>query len=202
MKLNRLFVLLFTLAALASFGCDDKKTTETTPDTATEEPKQEEPKEEVKKEEPKEEPAEDGTQWVKSDAYGVKFKVPEDWKILKNEQAVSVTSPDDTITIIVVGTESTGVFETAMASISNEIKIKELKTEKSQITVINGIGGFFGSGSAVLTTDDGDQGIQFLGYALKTDGEKGVAMMVFAEAEMYEARKEELEAIAKTIQKV
>ena len=88
-----------------------------------------------------------------------------------------------------------------MGAINQEVKIKEMKTDKSQIVVINGLGGFHGAGSAVMVQESGDQEIQFLGYALKTDGEKGVAVMVFAEAEMYEAKKEELEAIAKTIQK-
>lgn len=145
--------------------------------------------------------AEDGTKYVKSDALGVKIKVPSDWKLKKNAEAMSVTSPDDTITVIIVGSESTGVFETAMGSVNAEVKFKEMKTEKSSVVVINGLAGFYGAGSAVLELPDGDQEIQFLGYALKLAGEKGVAMMVFAQAEMYEARKEEIEGIAKTITK-
>jgi len=146
------------------------------------------------------EPAESG-QWAVSAKYGVKFRVPEDWKIKSTDEAISATSPDDTMTIILVGTESEGVFEAAMSSITAQVQIKDIKTEKSQMTVVNGLGGFYGSGSAVLATTDGDQEIQFLGYALRLDAQQAVAMMVFSEAEMYEARKEEIESIARSIQK-
>ena len=188
------------VVAVLALGCEKKETPKKTDDaeaTKAEEPKVEEPKpvEDVPA------PPEEGTQWVESKAYGVKFKVPEDWKIKKNDDAVSVTSADDTITIVVVGSESTGVFESAMGSISQEVKFKEMKTEKSSVVVINGLAGFHGVGSAVLELESGDQGIQFLGYALKLAGDKGISLMVFAEAEMYEARKEEIEGIAKTIQK-
>jgi hypothetical protein len=105
------------------------------------------------------------------------------------------------MTIILVGTESEGVFQAAMSSITAQVQIKNIKTEKSQMTVVNGLGGFYGSGSAVLATENGDQEIQFLGYALRLDAEQAVAMMVFSEAEMYEARKEEIESIARSIQK-
>ena len=143
---------------------------------------------------------EDG-QWAVSEKYKVKFRVPSDWKIKSTAEAISATAPDDTITIILVGTESEGVFEAAMGSISSQVQIKDIKTESSQMAVINGFGGFHGKGSGVLVTPNGDQEIQFLGYALRLDAESAVALMVFAEAEMYEARKEEIEAMARTIQK-
>jgi len=139
--------------------------------------------------------------WVKSAKYGVKFRVPDDWKIVESADAVSATSPDDTITIILVGTGSETMFEAAMASISNEVKLSDIKSEKSSMAMINGLAGFQGSGSAVLDLDDGKQEIQFIGYALRIDAENAIALMIFAEAEMYEARKEELEGIVKTIQK-
>lgn len=146
------------------------------------------------------EPEVDG-QWAASAKYGVKFLVPEDWKIKSTDEAIAATSPDDTMTIILVGTESEGVFEAAMGSVTSQLQIKDIKTEKSQMTVVNGLGGFYGSGSAVLATPNGDQEIQFLGYALRLDSDQAVAMMVFSEAEMYEARKEEIESIARSIQK-
>lgn len=141
-------------------------------------------------------------QWVKSEKYKVKFRVPEDWEIKSTDEAASATSPDDTITVILVGTESEGVFEAAMSSITKQVQIKDIKTESSKMTVVNGFGGFHGRGSAVLVTPNGDQEVQFLGYALRLDAETAVAVMVFAEAEMYEARKEEIESIGRSIQKL
>ena len=197
-------IFLTLLALVIAAGCDSKKDTPKNDASATT------VKKETKKEEPKpadpakakEAPAEEGVQWVESKTYGVKFKAPDDWKVKSNAEALSATSPDGAITIILVGTESASVFEAALGGISKQIQLKDMKTEKSQLLVVNGLAGFHGTGSAVLVTEKGDQEIQFLGYALKLDAKKGVAVMVFAEAEMYEAKKEELAGIAKTIQKI
>ena len=102
--------------------------------------------------------------------------------------------------MLLVGTEGEGVLSTALESIKSEVQFKELKLEKDKQTIINGMPGHSAEGSAVLVKEDGDQGIQFLMAAVQA-GEKGVALMVFAEAEMYEARKEEVEGIPKTLQK-
>jgi hypothetical protein len=197
MQARNIFLCLAVVSLL--FSACEKKTEDGGAVTAS----QEAPKTETAAQLPQtaaQEPAEEG-QWAVSAKYGVKFHVPEDWKIKSTDEAISATSPDDTMTIILVGTESEGVFEAAMSSISAQIQIKDIQTEKSQMTVVNGLGGFYGSGSAILATANGDQGIQFLGYALRLDAEQAVAMMVFAEAEMYEARKEEIESIARSIQK-
>lgn len=197
MNARNLFISLAVTSLLIS-GCEKKEATPA--DSATAEQAPTAATAAQKTETAAQAPQEEG-QWAVSSKYGVKFRVPEDWKVKTSDAAVSATSPDDTITIILVGTESEGVFEAAMGSITSQLQIKDIKTEKSQMTVINGLGGFHGSGSAVLTTPNGDQEIQFLGYALRLAAEQAVAVMVFAEAEMYEARKEELEAIARTIQK-
>jgi len=197
MQARNLFLSL--AAASLLFSACEKKTDDAPAVTAS----QEAPKTDTAAQLPQtaaQEPEEEG-QWATSAKYGVKFHVPEDWKIKSTDEAISATSPDDTMTIILVGTESEGVFEAAMSSISAQIQIKDIKTEKSQMTVVNGLGGFYGSGSAILATANGDPGIQFLGYALRLDAEQAVAMMVFSEAEMYEARKEEIESIARSIQK-
>lgn len=198
MNARNLFISLAAVSLLVS-GCDKKETAPADTATAAQAPAAAETSAQ-KTETAAQAPQEEG-QWAVSASYGVKFRVPEDWKVKTSDTAVSATSPDDTITIIMVGTETEGVFEAAMGSVTSQLQIKDIKTEKSQMTVINGLGGFHGSGSAVLTTAKGDQEIQFLGYALRLASEQAVAVMVFAEAEMYEARKEELEAIARTIQK-
>lgn len=205
MKLTKLTVALGLIIALAaSLGCEDKAEdpTEATAE-ATETPtnvKGEQAEADDSAAQEDEAEMEDGGAWVTSEGYGVKFRVPDDWKVKKNEEAVSATSPDDTITVILVGTESEGVFETAMGSVSQQLELSELKTERTKMTVVNGLAGFHGRGTAVLKNEEGGQEIQFLGYALKLEDSKGIAMMIFAEAEMYEARKEEIEGIAKTLQ--
>lgn len=201
--ISRLMMILFLATTVTTLGCENEaaetkaEAAEKSGDTAEAEEKDDE-KEAAKADEAE---AADGSQWVTSDSYGVKFRAPEDWQIKQNAEVVSATSPDGTITVIMVGTESEGVFESAMGNVSQQLELSELKTEKSQMTVVNGLAGFEGRGSAVLKNEEGGQEIQFIGYALKLNKEKGIAMMIFAEAEMYEARKEEIEGIAKTIQK-
>lgn len=200
MNLKRTTLLLLSLLLLSAAGCDTKKettTTDTKPNAETAEKVEDKPAESQPLPEAE---AEEGT-WVKAAKYGVKFRVPTDWKVKEAEEAVSATSPEDAITIILVGTGSETVFEAAMSSISSEIKLSELKSEKSSMAVINGLAGFHGTGTAVLELESGKQEIQFIGYALRVDADNAVAVMIFAEAEMYEARKEELEGIVKTIQK-
>lgn len=199
MNLNRTTSLLLSLLLLSAAGCDAKKeasTSDTKPNTETTAKTEDKPAES----QPLPDAEEEGT-WVKAAKYGVKFRVPTDWKVKEAQDAVSATSPEDAITIILVGTGSETMFEAAMSSISSEIKLSELKSEKSSMTVINGLAGFHGTGTAVLDLESGKQEIQFIGYALRVDADNAVAIMIFAEAEMYEARKEELEGIVKTIQK-
>ena len=150
---------------------------------------------------PPEPTEEEGGHWVTSEAYAVKFRVPDDWKINRGDASISATSPDDTITVLLVGTEGDGVLSTALESIKKEVQFKDLKLEKDAQTVVNGMPGHTAAGSAVLVQESGDQEIQFLLNAVQAD-DKGVALMVFAEAEMYEARKEEVEGITKTLQRL
>ncbi len=140
-------------------------------------------------------------QWVGNETYAVKFRVPSDWKVKAGTSSMSATSPDDTITVLLVGTEGEGVLSTALESIKKEVQFKDLKLERDSQTVVNGMPGHAAAGSAVLVQEEGDQEIQFLMNAVQA-GDKGVALMVFAEAEMYEARKEEVEGITKTLQRM
>lgn len=191
-------VLTALIAASLLVGCDDKKTDQ--PD----EPTREEPTtEEATKEEPEEKaeaPEDAGGQWVASDAYGVRFRVPDDWGVNRGGDSVSVTSPDQKITVLLVGTESDGLISAALDSIKKEVSFKDVNLEKDNQTVVNGLPGYAAQGSAVLEKEEGDQEIQFLMNSVQA-GDKGVALMIFAEAEMYEARKEEVDGIARTLQK-
>ena len=200
MKLIRL-VIAAAVLTFAAAGCDDNKPAEPS-EPPPAQPSAEKEAEPVKEAEPQPEPpVEEGAQWVSDDTHGVKFRVPDDWVIKKGESSTSVTSPDDTITALLVGTQGEGVLSTALESIKAEVQFKELKLEKDKQTIVNGMPGHIAEGSAVLVKEDGDQGIQFLMNAVQA-GEKGVALMIFAEAEMYEARKEEVEGIPKTLQKL
>ncbi len=195
-----LFVLI--VGALALSACEEKKEApEPAPpvETVEAEPAEPEPKEEPAKEEPAEE-AMEGMQWVAHDTYGVKFRVPDDWEVKQDGENVSVTSPDSAISVLMVGTESEGLLQTAIESIKKEVTFKDVELKKDSQTVLNGLPGYTAQGSAVLEKEGGDQEIEFIMNSVRT-GEKGIAMMVFAEAEMYEAKKEEVQGIAKTLQK-
>ena len=140
-------------------------------------------------------------QWVSSQYYGVKFRAPKRWKVTADGEAVSTTSPDGAITILLVGTESDGVLTAAIEAVKEKLEFKDVKLAKDSQTVLNGMPGHTAEGSAVLVQEGADQEIQFILNAVQP-GDKGVAMMVFAEAEMYEAKKEELQGITKTLQKM
>lgn len=195
----RLAIVLI-VASLALVACDEKKietaALEEAP-TAVEPPAQDEA-------EPEEAPAEaepaDG-QWVSSESYGVKFRVAEDWKVQHEEDNISATSADGTITVLLVGTESEGLLQAALESVKKKVAFKDLNLTKDSQTVVNGMPGYTAQGSAVLVKDGGDQEIEFIMNSVRV-GDKGVAMMIFAEAEMYEAKKEEVDGIARTLQKL
>ncbi|MFU8802233.1 MAG: hypothetical protein ACNA8W_00350 [Bradymonadaceae bacterium] len=151
---------------------------------------------------PVEEPDEDELgQWVTSETYGVKFRVPADWEVTQADGAVSTTAPDGTTTVVLVGTESQSMVDSFVADMKSAIELKDVRFEKSGMTTINGLPGMRGSGAAVLVQESGDQEIQFLAYALRVSSAKSITMMVFSQAEMYEAQKDIIDGIAQTIVK-
>lgn len=140
------------------------------------------------------------SQWVKSSDYGVRFRVPADWKVVDAEGGVSATSPDGTTTAVLVGTESESMLESAINELKSKIELKDMKFEKGGLTTINGMPGTRGSGSAVLVEPDGDQEIQFIAYVLRA-GQHNITLMIFSQAEMYEAQKDIIDGIAQTLVK-
>jgi hypothetical protein len=193
---------LTTLIAISLLaGCDNKKAEQSKQpeEPATAKQAAEEPEEKPEQNEEKAEAPDDaGGQWVASEAYGVRFRVPEDWNVKKDGDSVSVTSPDGTISVLLVGTESEGLISAALDSIKEKVAFTDVKLEKDSQTVVNGLPGYTAQGSAVFVKEGGNQEIQFLMNSVQA-GDKGVALMIFAEAEMYEARKEEVDGIAKTL---
>lgn len=193
--LKRAMIVATSFALLTACDKSAEKPVElaqTAAQTAAQNEQQPEPPQTVAEEAP-------AGQWVESETYGVRFRVPQDWKVSSGEATMSATSPDETITVLLVGTQGDGVLSTALESIKKEVEFKDLKLEKDGQTVLNGLPGHHASGSAVLVQEEGDQGIQFMLNAVQA-GDKGVALMVFAEAEMYEARREELIGLSKTLQ--
>ena len=147
------------------------------------------------------EAASEGGQWVKSDLYGAKFRVPEDWNVSIEADGITATDSDETTTLILVGSESEGMIQSAINDVKAKVKIKDAKFEKSGQVVLNGMPGQNVMGTAVLTKEDGmDQEIQFIAYNVKV-GKKAVTMMIFSEAEMYEAKKEIIDGLAQTLTK-
>lgn len=187
--------VLVLFAAALLVACDNKSETVEPPPAATQGAPEAAPEAAAP-----EETEDEGGVWIDNDTYGVKFRVPEDWKVVVEAASTSVTSPDEAITILLIGTESGGGLLTGVInSLETELSFKDLKLESDKAVVLNGLPGQSGAGTAVQVLEEGDQEIQFLMNAVQV-GQKGVAMMVFAEAEMYEARLEEVEGIMQTLQ--
>lgn len=151
------------------------------------------------------EQTEDGGQWVISTAYGVKFRVPDDWETKIEPDGASATDSDDTTTVVLVGTKSEGLVQAALQEVQKKVKFKDMNLEGTKDVVHNGLPGKEVRGTAVLIKQEEgiDQEIQFIAYNLQIDtGAQAVTLMIFSEAEMYEAKKEIIEGLAKTLVKV
>ncbi len=139
-------------------------------------------------------------QWVAMDNYGVRFRVPTDWKVQKSKESATVNSNDGTITVILIGTDSENMIQNALEKFKKEVNFEEIKTKSSGATSINGMPGYSAKGSAVQVVGDDKNEIQFLMNAVKVEG-KAAALLIFADATMYEAKKEEIDGLAKTLKK-
>ena len=195
-------LLIVSLVLLAGVGCDSKKTDAKKSEAEAADQKKEEKadskKEQEKQAAQKQPEADQAGQWVESELYGLKFRVPEAWEVVTDEEGASATDPEGTTTVLLAGSESQQLVQSTLNDLRSDLNFKEVKLEKSGLTTINGIPAVKGSGTAVMTKDDMDQEIQFLGYQLKL-GDKTATMLIFSQAEMYEAKKEMIQGIAKTL---
>ena len=170
------------------------------------------------------EPGEDGGQWVKSTTYGVKFLVPDEWQIKIEPDGISATDSDESTTVVLVGSKSQGMIQDALNNVKRKVEFKDAKLQDTKDDIINGLPAQTVRGTAVLVnevpvapeegaegdakdaakkpaeikTEKMDQEIQFIAYNVQV-GKGGVTMMIFSQAEMYEAKREIIEGIAKTI---
>ncbi|RAL23923.1 hypothetical protein DL240_07180 [Lujinxingia litoralis] len=186
---------------LASVACDSKPPADQNPEQAAEEAPTEGTQEETPEanEESEESAQADAEgQWVRSDLYSVRFRVPTDWDIRRTEEAVSATAPDGSTTVLLAGSESDNTIQAALNDLKTEVEFKDINFDNSGLTTINGLPGTRGTGSAVIVEDDGDREIQFLGYAVRV-GTQNVTMMIFSDAAMYEAQKDMIDGIAQTL---
>ncbi|TXD36079.1 hypothetical protein FRC98_13210 [Lujinxingia vulgaris] len=140
-------------------------------------------------------------QWVQSDLYAVRFRVPGDWNIRRTAEAVSATAPDGSTTVLLAGSESDSTIQAAINDLKTEVEFKDINFDNSGLTTINGMPGTRGTGSAVVVEDEGDREIQFLGYAVRV-GTNNVTLMVFSDAAMYEAQKDIIDGIAQTLTRI
>jgi hypothetical protein len=145
-----------------------------------------------------------GGRWVKSSLYGVKFRVPDTWEVSIDAQGITVNDEDKTTTVVLVGSESTSLIQGALNDIKKKIALKDAKLAKTDMVVINGLAGQTVRGSAIVekgnAAANADQDIEFIAYNLSV-GKKAVTMMIFSQAEMYEAKKEIIEGIGQTMTK-
>lgn len=198
--------LLSALVATALFaGCDSAE--ETAPTEAAVETVEapaaaEAPEEGEVIDEEEEGIALEGGQWVESQLYGVKIRVPEDWNIARADDAVSATDSDESTTLIIAGSDSDRTLQTAVTQIRDDLEFKDVRFESNEVTTINGFAATRGRGSAVLVQEgEIDEEIQFLGYALRV-GSKSVTLLIFSEATMYEAKRDIIDGIAHTIERL
>lgn len=148
-------------------------------------------------------PAAEGGKWVKVRAYGVKIRVPEDWTVKLDKDGSTITDSDESTTIVIVGSKSAGMVQKALNDVQKRVSIKDMKLEKSDATTLNGMPGQEIRGTAAVTKKDGtDQEIQFIAYNVQTGAESAATLMLFSEAEMYEAKREIIEGLVKTIAKL
>lgn len=143
----------------------------------------------------------EGGQWVQSDLYAVRFRVPGEWDVRRTEEAVSATAPDGTTTVLLAGSESDQTIQSAINDLKTEVEFKDINFDNSGLTTINGLPGTRGNGSAVVVEEEGDREIQFLGYAVRV-GTNNVTLLIFSDAAMYEAQKDIIDGIAQTLTRI
>ncbi len=202
-------LLVLSLVLLAGVGCESKKDGgEAAEGEASAEAEQAEEADKAKEaeegaaEEGDEEAAaeeEQAGQWVESNTYGLKFRVPEDWKVVKDDQGVSATDAEGSTTVLLAGSKSQELAKSMLNDMRADLQFKDIKVEKTGPSTINGMPVFKGTGTGVLEKEDMDQEIQFLGYTIKREGDQTATLFIFSEAEMYEAKKDIIEGVANTL---
>jgi hypothetical protein len=208
--MKKLLTCCLALALLFGVGCESKDSSEKTDEKAKAEKTEDSDEKAEKADDEEKEAAEkakeeteeaSGGQWVENELYGIKFRVPDEWQVSKTEEGVSATDADGTTTVLLAGSESTNLGEQMLNDLSADVNFKEVKLEKSGLDTFNGIPGMKGSGTAVMEKKDMDQEIQFLAYSFKLE-DKTATMMIFSQAEMYEAKRDMINGIADTVTKI
>jgi hypothetical protein len=199
-------LLVLSLVLLAGVGCESKtdggeEKAETETAAKADEAKEGEEAEKADEGAQEEEAAEEeqAGQWVESDTYGLKFRVPEDWKVVKDDEGVSATDPEGSTTVLLAGSKSQELAKSMLNDMRADLQFKDIKVEKTGPSTINGMPVFKGTGTGVLEKEDMDQEIQFLGYTIKREGDQTATLFIFSEAEMYEAKKDIIHGVANTL---
>ena len=145
----------------------------------------------------------EGSQWLESDLYGIKVRIPDDWETSETAELVSANDPAGSTTAIIGGSESDQTLQDAIDNLKEDLEFSDVELEESRPTSLGGFPGHQGRGSGVLVReDDIDEEIQFLGYALRVDDDKNATLMIFSEATMYEAKRDVIDGIANTIERI
>lgn len=143
-----------------------------------------------------------GGQVVTSELYGVQFTIPQDWKIEKSPTGISVSSPDNSVLMVIAGSKSQDLAEAALNDLKANLKFKDVSLDKQGTTVLNGLVGLRGEGDATMLEEGGkDQQIHFVGFATKV-GEKAITFLIFTSKERYEKDATLIEGILNTLGKI
>ena len=92
-------LILASFLAILAVGCKEKA-----PEQTPEPPPEQAATNQAEPEQPAAEEEElDGTKWVESETYGVKFRVPDDWEVKQSGENISVTEPNGAVRAMVGG---------------------------------------------------------------------------------------------------
>jgi hypothetical protein len=204
MKKVLISLLASSLMLLLVTGCESEQTdadqAETEASAEAEEAEEADQDDSAEADEQDEEAdQEEAGQWVESSSYELKFRVPDDWEVVEGEEGVSATDAEGAVTVLLAGSKSDRMAKSMLNELRADLKFKDVEVEKTGPTTINGVPVFHGQGTAVLEKEEIDQEIQFVGYTIKRDSDEMATLFIFADAGMYEAKKDEISGIANTL---
>lgn len=139
---------------------------------------------------------------VKSEAYKVKFTVPEGWQVDKSPTSISASSPDQKILMVVAGSKSQDLAEAALNDLKKNLKFKDVNLDKQGTTTFNGLIGLRGEGDATLVNEDGtEERMHFVGFTTKID-EQAITVAIFSAKETYDEKITLIEGVLGTLDKL
>ena len=137
-------------------------------------------------------------QSFRDEAAGVQFDAPAGWKTDNKGQYVQLTSPDDSLTIMVLTAEESSLEQTTSRLDDELAKVmKNIKSEgEPQQQVVNGLPVTYQEGTGDVDGRPADWGVYLL------QGRKPVLILSFANHGAFDARRPEVDQFVGSIHKI